>query len=493
MVDFSPIANIRPVNLAEIYGAADQANIQGMQKQALALQLQKAQQEDADNKSFKDYLTTNRNPTSKDLIAKGYLKQGMELGKYENEQTKANNDNLSTTATTNKTNLEVAHNRMKYLGDAFGTLAQDPMPTPDKAHFVIDSLSRNGVLDAKTAQDWHNQVPQDPTQIKQLATQLFQQTLDAKDQLPKLGMTDAGGKIIPTSQNVLTGAVTQGDGVINKTATPDAIMTDARAREEGAANRNVTIRGQNMVDSRDREKVAAMQDPASIESVAQMIANGQMPPLTGFAARSPAALKIMQRVSEINPNYSAIDYGTAKKASGDFATGKNGNTVRSLNVAVTHLDSLQNLANALNNGDVQAFNKIGNMYAQQTGSAAPTNFDTAKKLVADEVVKAVVGSGGGVADREEAAKVIQNANSPAQLAGAINTYKDLMRGQLNGFRQQYEQTTGKKDFDKYISANAKAELADKPATSLSVQAPNGKTYTFKTEAQLKEFKRQAGL
>ena len=40
---------------------------------------------------------------------------------------------------------------------------------------------------------------------------------------------------------------------IQMQATPDAIMTDKRTREEGALNRGVTIRGQNMTDARARE------------------------------------------------------------------------------------------------------------------------------------------------------------------------------------------------------------------------------------------------
>lgn len=52
-------------------------------------------------------------------------------------------------------------------------------------------------------------------------------------------------------------------GTAVKTVTPDAVMTDARTREEGDKNRGVTlrgqgitIRGQNMVDNRSRQTIA---------------------------------------------------------------------------------------------------------------------------------------------------------------------------------------------------------------------------------------------
>jgi hypothetical protein len=188
----------------------------------------------------------------------------------------------------------------------------------------------------------------------------------------------------------------------------------------------------------------------------------------------PAGVAIMNRVKELNPNYRAQDYGTGAKAEKDFATGKNGNSVRSFNTAIEHLDTLSGLADALNNGNVQLINKYGNLIAEKTGNPAPTNFDAAKKIVADEVVKAIVGSGGGVHDREEAARVIKSASSPAQLKSVISTYQELMNGQLHGLRNQYKATTGREDFDKYLSPAAARELAKReaPAAAKTDTVPN---------------------
>jgi len=134
-----------------------------------------------------------------------------------------------------------------------------------------------------------------------------------------------------------------------------------------------------------------------------------------------------------------------------FTSGKQGNTVRSFNTSIAHLDTLNSLADALNNGNIQAVNRIGNFYNQQTGNPAPTNFNAAKKIVGDEVVKAIVGSGGGVHDREEAAKTIDAANSPAQLQNVIKTYQELMVGQLAGLEQQYKSSTNRNDFQNLLS------------------------------------------
>ena len=197
-----------------------------------------------------------------------------------------------------------------------------------------------------------------------------------------------------------------------------------------------------------------------VENTAQMIANGQIPPLSGFAMKSNYGQAVMSRVKELNPEYSGSTFANVKQAEQKFNVGKQGDTVRSLNVAVSHLDTLGQLSEALNNNDINLFNKIGNTYAKQTGSPIPTNFNAAKKIVADEIVKGIVGSGGGVADREEAAASIDAANSPAQLKGVIDTYKQLLGGQLSGLKQQYEVSTGKKDFNKFISPNTQKNIGD---------------------------------
>lgn len=233
-------------------------------------------------------------------------------------------------------------------------------------------------------------------------------------------------------------------------------------------------------------------DPSSIELNAQAIANGQLQPLSSFAMKTPQGAQIMARVMQINPQYDAKDWTTHTKAEKDFATGKQGNTVRSFNVALSHLDTLDKLSEALNNGDVKLINKLSNEYASQTGGTAPGNFDAAKKIVGDEIVKAIVGSGGGVTDREEAAKTISSANSPAQLQGVIRTYKELMMGQIKGLQKQHEAATGKNNFsDKYLSPDVKNMMSETKNQSTYIETrktANGRTLGKKADGTIEEIK-----
>jgi len=165
------------------------------------------------------------------------------------------------------------------------------------------------------------------------------------------------------------------------------------------------------------------------------------------------------------------------KSAGAFATGQQGNAIRSFNVGLTHLDTLGNLVGALGNGDVRLLNSAKNAFQSQFGAPAPTNFNAAKAIVADEIVKAIVGSGGSEADREKAQATINSANSPAQLAGVINTYKTLMAGQLGGLKQQYEATTGLNDFNSRLSPAAQRVFAQHyQSPSPSTHFENGQVY-----------------
>jgi hypothetical protein len=177
----------------------------------------------------------------------------------------------------------------------------------------------------------------------------------------------------------------------------------------------------------------------------------------------------MKRAYEINPQLDSRDFQSSAKAYRDFATGKQGDTVRSFSVAISHLSTLDKAVEALQNNDVRALNYLANKYATEAGRPAPTNFETIKHIVADEIVKAILGSGpGALRDRLNAAKTIASYNSPAQLRGSIAEYKELMAGQLAGYRRQYERTTKRKDFDSMLSPEA---------LSLKALQPEGATDT----------------
>lgn len=155
---------------------------------------------------------------------------------------------------------------------------------------------------------------------------------------------------------------------------------------------------------------------------------------------------------------SAEDYKNASKAVSAFGTGKQGDAVKSFNVAYNHADLVSQLATALGNGDVQKINQWGQAYEEEFGSPAPTNFDAAKTILADEINKAAVGGAGALADREKISDTIKRAESPEQFKGAIDTYKGLIVGQMDGMKRQYKNATKRDDFDTLLSPDVAEDL-----------------------------------
>jgi len=270
--------------------------------------------------------------------------------------------------------------------------------------------------------------------------------------LEKLNFQNTGGSTV--GLDPFTGKPVN---TIKNTVSPDAQLSSDTAR-----------RGQNMTDARAKadEQVPIGSD-AILNAAARYNFDGTLPPMGMGKVGVQVRAQILNTAAElkygVDPEQQRRDQLTNKGAVAaqnaavkSFSDGKLGSTVRSFNVSISHLNTLDELADALHNGDAQAMNRASNYFKSQTGNPAPTNFEAAKKVVADEVVKAIVGTGGGVHDREEAARVIAAANSPAQLKGVIGTYKELMRGQLHGLQQQYEVSTGRKDFDKFLSPAAQA-------------------------------------
>jgi len=172
-------------------------------------------------------------------------------------------------------------------------------------------------------------------------------------------------------------------------------------------------------------------------------------------ANAPVPFNAANMAEQIVGN--KMDVATRTKANKDFSTGIQGRQVTAFNTAIDHLSTMDKLSDALQNNDIKAFNYLGNVVARQTGQPAPVNFDAAKQIVTAEIIKAVVASGGGVRERQEAEANFATANSPAQLKGVINTYKQLLGGQLNSLGLQYENTTGRTDFDKKLTSEAKSE------------------------------------
>lgn len=246
-------------------------------------------------------------------------------------------------------------------------------------------------------------------------------TMDGFEVKPDMVELDLGGKKQFVDKNTLTNGQS-----FAKTMTPG----EAASNSLGWANNRQAGQRLNL------EFGLGPDGQQNIDTTARAIANGQLPPPSGMALTNPRNQQILTRVMQINPNYDYTDITAKKKAASDFTSGPQGNQLRSFAVAGQHLAQLGDLVDAMGNGKINVVTRLANAYQSQTGTAAPTNFDAAKDVVSKEVVKAIVGAGGGVSEREELTKSMSNVRSPAQLKGVIDQYKTLMNAQQEALMQQ---------------------------------------------------------
>lgn len=198
--------------------------------------------------------------------------------------------------------------------------------------------------------------------------------------------------------------------------------------------------------------------PADKRSMVKKIANYEVDPKT-MSSLGGHREQLVSMASQYNPEFDQKEYNSRFQAVNKFNTGPQGNTVRSLGVAIEHMDTARKLGAALQNSDVPAFNKLAQAFAEQTGKPAPTNFDAVKEIVADEVIKGVIGGSGALADREAAAQKIKRSSSPAQMAEVFDSWTKLLAGQVEGLKTQYESSTGRKDFETKLTPRAREALA----------------------------------
>jgi hypothetical protein len=179
--------------------------------------------------------------------------------------------------------------------------------------------------------------------------------------------------------------------------------------------------------------------PKSLAGQVTAILEHRAAPPSGNTARSS---QLMQLVQAADPTYDAQQYKTKQGIETAFTAGLPSRTLRSINVVADHLKVLDSTIDALNNNDVKVFNQIGNAISTQMGVPAPTDFNAVKRIVADELAKAVIGGVGALGDRKSIDDTINAASSPAALRSVIKRYQQLMEGQRTGLADQYKSGGG---------------------------------------------------
>lgn len=249
---------------------------------------------------------------------------------------------------------------------------------------------------------------------------------------------------------------------------------------------NGDLRGDDFIKS------LSTQDPG-LAATAKAVGDYKMD-VRSLSLRGGNRERVLAAALRYNPTYDQTQFAGKNRAVTNFNGGVEGRTVRSLNVAIDHLGTLQEAVDALHNSNIPVLNQVKNAWLQATGSELPTNFDSIKQVVSAEIAKSVVGGQTALHDRDDMAQRAANSQSPAQLTGIVTEFKKLMAGQMRGLRKSYETSTGLKNFDDFLLPETKKQLSAveahgaakeagtapaKPGTTAASKPPAGAVSTRK--------------
>jgi hypothetical protein len=247
------------------------------------------------------------------------------------------------------------------------------------------------------------------------------------------------------------------------------------------------------VDQQMMEAKAPHISEFGLRSAAERFIAGDKTALQGFGRNPVLFGKIESEIAKVaqekglsGTDLTRIqqDFAAATKAVKDFATGKQGQTAQSLNVATQHLALLSEAARALAQNDSRTLNRIQNAFKNEFGWDEPITFNAIKTIVGSEVEKAVAGSAGALEDRRELRDGLSAQSTPEQLTSVIEGYKGLMAGQLQGLEKTYERTTRRTDFrDEFLLPEARKEMdriAPRAGQGASQGPRDGETSTSKS-------------
>ncbi len=192
------------------------------------------------------------------------------------------------------------------------------------------------------------------------------------------------------------------------------------------------------------EYLNSITDPATRARI-QAVVEGRQPLPTGFSAKTPEGLQIINGVGLADPTFQAGDAQARTsmlKDLGKTSPQSIGGQKASLNTIAGHLDGLAQKAADLNNSDYTLYNKAANFGRDQTGDPRITAWNTQSHAVAAEVAKLFSGKAPAYAEMKTLMEGLSPDMGPQKLKAAITTMAGLVQERLNSLQSNYDTTMG---------------------------------------------------
>jgi len=215
---------------------------------------------------------------------------------------------------------------------------------------------------------------------------------------------------------------------------------------EGVFERNRITGQQTRLGSNPREITLDMPTPAydKLTKDQTFVTRNQINANPGRYA-SPQADVNLPVLKQTLKEYASTKPGTA------------GGNALAFNTAIGHLGMLWDAAEALNNKNVPLFNSLAQKYAKETGSSAPTNFNTVRSAVNAEVAKVFKGGVPADAEIQEQGQNVNQNSSPQQLRDNIRILVGLMNSRMSALQDRYKSVVGEENED-LLSKESRAVL-----------------------------------
>ena len=200
-----------------------------------------------------------------------------------------------------------------------------------------------------------------------------------------------------------------------------------------------------LVAKQAAQKLDGSTDAEAQRSNDEAIANYSSPP-PPQSARNKVAQKLyedtMARVRKINKSYDPGTYGNAVKIRRNWqdASNKSGGQIQTYNTITHHLSYLDDLVDALETGDQATINRVAKTTAAAIGNPnlAVTDVQAARRVIADEITKGVIGSQGALLDRDKMDELFDPTQPLSVFKRNIGVLKNLVGGRFAAAQKSFE-------------------------------------------------------
>ncbi len=224
----------------------------------------------------------------------------------------------------------------------------------------------------------------------------------------------------------------------------------------------------NVSGGEDFLKTLSPQDASLVKGVA----NYKLNIARISSLRSSAREKLMKMVMQYDPTFDMTQYGTRESLRKDFTSGKSSQSIRSLNTAVGHLQSLSESFKNLDNSSIPIWNAIRNFGISETGGGEITSVKNNINAVAGEMATVFKNSSGTDQEIKAWKDEMSASQSPEQVKAGIEKMIELMGSRLSAFKSQWKSGMGRPIDFKILSDKSKKILSSMGVNVNSIDPSN---------------------